>query len=955
MRASVVTVTDPFNPVHARQTVQIRRRRRLRALAPNTRLPHICLLNGTPVLRAGWNRRVRDGDVVAFVVLQQGGDGSNPLRMILMIAVSMIAPQIGMLAYESMVGAAGITSMGATIAGAVGSVMGMALVNTLVPPPKPPSALQNQSLAAPSPTYSLGAQGNNARVGQPIPVIYGRHMTYPDWGAQPYTEYAGNEQYLYQLLVIGQGYFDIEQIRLEDTVIVSDVIEDGAVHNADGAFEEVQYQVIQPGGTVTLFPTNVVSSSEVTGQELPGTQTGTYARSGTTVTVTKTAHGLAVGKSVYLDFTSGAATDGDFTITGVPTPDTFTVTHATSGTTSGNVVVHTYVGPYILNGAGTQTNALAFDLVAPRGLYYAQTDGSLAQKSISVAIIGRQVDDDGAPTGPWNSLAEATLTAATTTPQRVSHRTGVAAGRYEVKLRRTDAKDTDTRAGHDIVWAAGRAYLPGSQNYGQVTLLALRMRASNQLSGMASRKINTISTRKLQTWSAGTWSAETATRSIAWALADICKASYGLGLPDSRIDLAGLLALDTIWSARGDHFDGVFDSQGTAWEALQQVAKVGRAVPFQQGGVITVVRDGPQAMPSWMLTTRSIVKGSFKLDYLMPNEEQADAIDVTYFDSGVWQERTVRAALPGSSEQTVAKIKLFGCTDRAQAWREGMYQAACNRYRRRHVTVATEMDGFIASLGDMGAIQHDMPQWGQAGEAVAWDAATKTLTCSEPLDWSAGGNHYVALRRRDGAPDGPWQVTPGSQANQAVFLAAPGITPDLAGDRERTHYAFGPADALYIKVRPISIRARSLESAEITAVVESDYVHTADTGTPPDASAWQLATRITQPVIAGLMARSDPNAAEKMFLSWQPAGGADHYLVEVSDSGNGWTRVGEPRTSNYTAVAPYGPRTMLRVCAVGLTRGPWVEIWYGGASCYAWSGNDADPAWSIDTDPAWSC
>ena len=39
-------------------------------------------------------------------------------------------------------------------------------------------------------------------------------------------------------------------------------------------------------------------------------QTGTYARSGTTVTVTATAHGLANGDTVFADFTSGAATDG---------------------------------------------------------------------------------------------------------------------------------------------------------------------------------------------------------------------------------------------------------------------------------------------------------------------------------------------------------------------------------------------------------------------------------------------------------------------------------------------------------------------------------------------------------------------------------------------------------------------------------------------------------------------
>jgi hypothetical protein len=66
---------------------------------------------------------------------------------------------------------------------------------------------------------------------------------------------------------------------------------------------------------------------------------GTYARAAAVVTVTATAHGLSVGDTVYLDFTSGTATDGAFAITAV-TANTFTITHGTSGTTSGNVTVY---------------------------------------------------------------------------------------------------------------------------------------------------------------------------------------------------------------------------------------------------------------------------------------------------------------------------------------------------------------------------------------------------------------------------------------------------------------------------------------------------------------------------------------------------------------------------------------------------------------------------------------
>jgi hypothetical protein len=68
-------------------------------------------------------------------------------------------------------------------------------------------------------------------------------------------------------------------------------------------------------------------------------QTGTYARSGSTVTVTATGHGLANGSDVILDFTSGAATDGQYTITSVADANTFTITDSASGTISAGETV----------------------------------------------------------------------------------------------------------------------------------------------------------------------------------------------------------------------------------------------------------------------------------------------------------------------------------------------------------------------------------------------------------------------------------------------------------------------------------------------------------------------------------------------------------------------------------------------------------------------------------------
>ena len=55
-----------------------------------------------------------------------------------------------------------------------------------------------------------------ARLDQAIPVQYGRVCAYPDFAAQPYVEYAGNEQYLYQLLTGRRDMNPAEARRLEE-------------------------------------------------------------------------------------------------------------------------------------------------------------------------------------------------------------------------------------------------------------------------------------------------------------------------------------------------------------------------------------------------------------------------------------------------------------------------------------------------------------------------------------------------------------------------------------------------------------------------------------------------------------------------------------------------------------------------------------------------------------------
>ena len=84
-------------------------------------------------------------------------------------------------------------------------------------------------------------------------------------------------------------------------------------------------------GYVTLFDTTVAPVT-----------TATYGRSGTTITVTLTAHGLITGQIIGVDFaagTGGTATNGNYVVT-VTNSSTFTLTDINSGSiTAGAAMV----------------------------------------------------------------------------------------------------------------------------------------------------------------------------------------------------------------------------------------------------------------------------------------------------------------------------------------------------------------------------------------------------------------------------------------------------------------------------------------------------------------------------------------------------------------------------------------------------------------------------------------
>ena len=845
-------------------------------------LPTVCALN-TPdnlIPQSEWvEQRLTAGDTLLFLPLLQGGGGggSNPLKIILGLALIVFAaPLAGMLGgIGAGIGAAGFIKFGAAM-----------LLSAFVPAPKLPSmggGLGDVKQA--SPNYSISSQGNALGLEQPIPCIYGNHKTYPPLIAQPWMEYINNSQHLYQVFVIGHGRYSAltaATVMIEDSPIASfsQVFWQQQYYDAHGNMSVIAQHNGIAGAAHVSWHHLITNSVEVSGQELKA---------------------------------ANEARDNDG-----------------------------WVGPFVLNKAGTAVSTIRLDKSCPRGLYYANDDGSFASKTVEWNDQARKIDDNGAPIGGWFSLNQSetisdtasvtvsanttamvtltidtnqtntrnfrvdnaaaspsgdlltdfwgrfggilggslvragihsvtvdtsgatdvitvmfqpvfvghddygepiyaysvrltfdyTTTRVTSTPSvtgvtndavNFSRSIAVAAGRYEVRSRRIDNKDINARAGHELRWVGLSGVLTGTPLYRDMTLLYVRMEATDKISQQASRKVNAVVQRLLPRYNAATgrWSDPEATRNPVWAAVDIAKAGYGGGLPDTRLDLASLAAMAAVCDSRGDRFDYVAEQGATILEALAMCGRSFRAVPRISSGTVAFVRDQTRTAAMMAFSMNQMIAGSLSLRYVLPNERSSGRIEVEYYDRQVWAWRKVLCGSGDSLEQP-HKVRFEGVTERAQAIREGGYLSMVNRYRRVFVTFSTDMEGMIPGYGDLIRIAHELPNWGQSAHAIGWDVVTRTLTVSMPLEWPSG-QAYAVLRNKDGSPSAQYPVARGAAADEVVFASLPYPLPYVGDDYEKTTVLFGGSEQAVV----IGVKPRGLDRVEITAVLDDSRVYVA--------------------------------------------------------------------------------------------------------------------------------
>lgn len=214
--------------------------------------------------------------------------GGNFFKQILSVVVSIAAIALGQFWAPALAGALGIsTGVAASLLTAGLSVLGNLALNALIPPPGGKSSLKDTDKTN---NYTITGWKNQAKLNEPIPMVYGKVRYAPPFAALPYTEIVNDLQYIRCMFCFGYGPVSITDLKIGDTSI--DEYDDIEIEIREGRDTDLPLtlytrQVIeeQVGAELQRPKPRDDAGNIITGASIETPLTRTTARSVTTASV----------------------------------------------------------------------------------------------------------------------------------------------------------------------------------------------------------------------------------------------------------------------------------------------------------------------------------------------------------------------------------------------------------------------------------------------------------------------------------------------------------------------------------------------------------------------------------------------------------------------------------------------------------------------------------------------
>lgn len=143
--------------------------------------------------------------------------------------------------------------------------------------------------------------------------------------------------------------------------------------------------------------------------------------------------------------------------------------------------------------------------------------------------------------------------------------------------------------------------------------------------------------------------------------------------------------------------------QRSAYDVINDICSIFRAMPVWNGQQLTVVMDRPSD-PVWTYTNANVEKGEFNYTF-SAKKARHNAIQVEYADKDNGYEKAIEYVSDDESIRrnglNVKKITAFGCTSRGQAHRTGLWLLQTEKLETKTVTFAVGAEGLMHVPGDI--------------------------------------------------------------------------------------------------------------------------------------------------------------------------------------------------------------------------------------------------------------
>lgn len=827
-------------------------------------------LGGHYIARDNWARvKPKAGATIYIHLVPMGGGGKDPLRLILSLAITAAMP----VAAGGLNAALGLTGsiLGRVVSSGL-TILGRLAPNAIAPPAKP-----RFSGGRDAPTIFINGARNEVRPFGRVPRVLGKHRYVPPMGALPYTETAGEDQYLRLLFVWGYGPLTVTDLKIGETPLDKFdgvEVETRYGHADDAPLTLYSNAVLQNDLGVELTEADgyILRTTEAEADEISVDFTlprGLVHFAGASKLPATVEVEVQYAPASTDDWSAGAGAGTykpfaarEISLPAKPAPykkqqTVYTVTR------TDRVVIDNANGKLtVLKGndyrVGIDQEIPALSPLPEGTLLLAQVD----RKSNGDDMIAdkRETDRIGVSyenagdflvtaheegnklnvAGGGLRFAGIEIKAKQTSALRKTVTFKVDRGRYDVRLRRVtaDADEDNTSLFDATSWTALRTIRYANPiNMPGLAMTALRIKATGQLNGVIDR-FNGVVQSILPDWDGDAWTPQPTSNPASLFRHVLQGGANARPLADSRIDLDKIVEWHTACAENSREYNSVIDYDISVRDVLHEVAAAGRASPTIIDGKWAVVQDRPQSVPVQHFTPRNTF--SFEGKKAFAPLPQALRIRFVNRDKGWAQDERIvyDDGYEPANTTDFETLELPGVTSADQVWRDGRYHIATARLRPETYSFSCDLEHIVCTRGDLVRFSHDVPLFGLMSARVKSVAESMSGVSSVTLDaeiyMEAGKFYAVRFRKSDGASAVIALATVEGRAKTVTF-AAPVAIEDApqAGDLA----LFGEAGTESVELLVKSIAPQGDLSARITCVDAAPAIHTADSGAIPAFSS----------------------------------------------------------------------------------------------------------------------